>query len=216
MAEEGITMLGLQPSELFIVLIVSLLRFVIPVLLAVFLGYRLWSYLKRRDGLKRSDAVSGALGTAPSESPSLLVCISAHGLDDELAARGLSERERTVLQGVCAGKTLAALAEELGVSRSTVGTYCTRAYEKLGVDSKEAVQKELARLSCKHLLAAAGLSEREAEVAAFAADDVSVADIAAELVLSEATVSSHLQHAYAKLGVHSRSELLTMLRKALR
>ena len=216
MAEEGITMLGLQPSELFIVLIVSMLRFVIPVLIAVFLGYRLWSYLKRRDGLKRPDAVSGALGTAPPESPSLLACISAHGLDDELAARGLSERERTVLQGVCAGKTLAALAEELGVSRSTVGTYCTRAYEKLGVDSKEAVQKELARLSCKHLLAAAGLSEREAEVAAFAADDVSVADIAAELVLSEATVSSHLQHAYAKLGVHSRSELLTMLRKALR
>lgn len=149
---------------------------------------------------------------AASSVPSaLLARIVSHGLDEALAARGLSERERTVLQGVCDGKTFAALAEELGVSRSTVGTYCTRAYEKLGVSSKEAAQAELVRLTWRSLLTATGLSEREAEVAALAADGTATSDIAATLVVSEATVSSHLQQAYAKLGVHSRTELMTLL-----
>lgn len=205
-------MIGLQPGELGVVLVISLLRFIVPALLVAFVAYLLWRNLKRRDEQKRADVGTETSHATPSETPSLMACISSHGLDDELTAHGLSERERSVLQGVCAGKTLSVLADEVGVSRSTAGTYCTRAYEKLGVASKEEAQKELARLSCKRLLTTAGLSEREAEVAAFAADDLSAADIAAELVLSEATVSSHLQHAYTKLGVHSRSELLAMLR----
>lgn len=149
---------------------------------------------------------------APVSAPAaLLARIASHSADEALAARGLSERERTVLQGVCDEKTFAALAEELGVSRSTVGTYCTRAYEKLGVSSKEDAKAELARLTRCGLLAAAGLSERETEVAVLAADGTATSDIAATLVVSEATVSSHLQQAYAKLGVHSRTELMTLL-----
>jgi len=35
--------------------------------------------------------------------------------------------------------------------------------------------------------------------------------IAASLVLSENTVESHLAHAYEKLGVHNRGELLARL-----
>ena len=205
-------MLGLQPGELLVVLIVYLLRFVVPVLLVAFIAYLLWRNFKRRDDQAQADGAAGALNAATSESPSLLARISAHGLDDELVARGLSERERAVLQGVCAGKTLAALADELDVSRSTVGTYCTRAYEKLGVDSKETAQKELARLSCKRLLMTTGLSEREAEAAVLAADGMSDADIAAKLVISEATVGSHLQQTYAKLGIHSRSELAGLVK----
>ena len=205
-------MIGLQPGELFIVLVVSLLRFVVPVLLVAFIAYLLWRNLKRRDDRGQTDSAAVASSAVASESSPLLKCISARGLDDELVARGLSERERAVLQGVCAGKTLAALADELDVSRSTVGTYCTRAYEKLDVDSKEAAQKELTRLRCKRPLMTAGLSEREAEVAALAADGMSDADIAAKLVISEATVGSHLQQAYAKLGVHSRSELAGLVK----
>lgn len=58
-------------------------------------------------------------------------------LERELAAQGLTERERIIVLGVLAGKTHAKIAEELYLSRSTVGTYCSRAYEKLGVASRE-------------------------------------------------------------------------------
>lgn len=52
-------------------------------------------------------------------------------------ACGLSERERSVLLGSLQGRSLAQLAQELGVSRSTAGTYRLRAYTKLGVESLE-------------------------------------------------------------------------------
>lgn len=232
--------------EWFVILYMVALR-VLFLLLVVFIVYRFWNYLKRRDarirekksrraqdaapekrggcsaGPQNSDAefggeqdvassVNGEEGQSASPMTlQLLSRISSHGLDEVLAARGLSERESTVLQGICSGKTLAALAEELGVSRSTVGTYCTRAYEKLGVSSKEAARVGLVRLRREHLLVAAGLSDREAEVAVLAADNISTADIAAKLVISEATVNSHLQQAYTKLDVRSRAEVAELL-----
>lgn len=56
-----------------------------------------------------------------------------------LLDRGLTERERVIVMGIYAGKTHAELARELYLSRSTVGTYCKRAYEKLGVADKDAL-----------------------------------------------------------------------------
>lgn len=50
---------------------------------------------------------------------------------------GLSPREREVAQGLLAGATVRRLAEDLGISRGTVGTYCSRVYEKAGVASRE-------------------------------------------------------------------------------
>ena len=58
-------------------------------------------------------------------------------IDRLLAERNLTDRERDILVGIYQGKTQAQLAEELFLSRSTIGTYCTRAYEKLGVASKD-------------------------------------------------------------------------------
>lgn len=60
-------------------------------------------------------------------------------LEHALLDRGLTERERAIVMGVYAGKTHAELAQELYLSRSTVGTYCKRAYEKLGVADKDAL-----------------------------------------------------------------------------
>lgn len=58
-------------------------------------------------------------------------------------AYGLSERERSVLLGSLQGRSLAQLAQELGVSRSTAGTYRLRAYTKLGVESLEGARELL-------------------------------------------------------------------------
>lgn len=50
-----------------------------------------------------------------------------------------------------------------------------------------------------------GLTPREAEVVALAGRGHSNAEIADRLVLAERTVHKHLEHAYEKLGVHSRA-----------
>jgi DNA-binding CsgD family transcriptional regulator len=51
------------------------------------------------------------------------------------------------------------------------------------------------------------LSRREREIVALSLAGESGPDIARALFLSERTVESHLAHAYAKLGVHSKLEL---------
>lgn len=59
-------------------------------------------------------------------------------------------------------------------------------------------------------LCEAGLTAREAEVVRLVALGRSNAHAAEALGLSERTVHKHLEHAYAKLGVHSRSEAATL------
>ena len=58
----------------------------------------------------------------------------------------------------------------------------------------------------------AELTIREAQVAALVASGRSNAEIARLLFLSSATVAKHLEHAYRKLRITSRSELAALLR----
>ena len=51
-----------------------------------------------------------------------------------------------------------------------------------------------------------GLTPREGEVIALIAAGLSNAQIALELVVSEATVKSHVNHIFAKAGVHDRAQ----------
>lgn len=55
------------------------------------------------------------------------------------------------------------------------------------------------------------LTQREAEIAAFAAQGLASRQIADKLYLSVRTVNNHLATAYTKLGVHSRDELAEVL-----
>lgn len=57
------------------------------------------------------------------------------------------------------------------------------------------------------------LTEREREVAQLVLGGVSNAAVAERLVLSEATVKTHLTRIYAKLGIRSRTELATRFRR---
>lgn len=57
----------------------------------------------------------------------------------------------------------------------------------------------------------ASLTSREVEILTWATRGISDAEIAGLLTISIGTVGKHLEHAYAKLGVHSRSEALALL-----
>ena len=54
----------------------------------------------------------------------------------------------------------------------------------------------------------AGLTAREAEVLGLIAAGLSNGEIAAELVIAEATVKTHINNAFAKIGVRNRIEAL--------
>ncbi|MDO5501881.1 MAG: response regulator transcription factor [Actinomycetia bacterium] len=60
----------------------------------------------------------------------------------------------------------------------------------------------------------AGLSERELDVLRLVGEGRTNRDIAKELFLSEATVKTHLVHAYGKLGVDNRISAVTAARDA--
>jgi pimeloyl-ACP methyl ester carboxylesterase/DNA-binding CsgD family transcriptional regulator len=61
--------------------------------------------------------------------------------------------------------------------------------------------------TARYAAGAEALSRREREIVALSLAGESGPDIARALFLSERTVESHLAHAYAKLGVHSKLEL---------
>ena len=59
-------------------------------------------------------------------------------------------------------------------------------------------------------LAPRDLTPQEARVAALAATGAGNAQIAGQLSVSVSTVETHLEHIYAKLGIHSRHELIAL------
>ena len=64
---------------------------------------------------------------------------------------------------------------------------------------------------CNSLAADKGLSQRESEVLALLAKGMSRQAIGERLLLSEATVKTHIYRIYAKLDVHSQTELAELL-----
>ena len=60
-----------------------------------------------------------------------------------------------------------------------------------------------------------GLTVREHEIAMLVADGLSNREIAHRLVISKRTVDAHIEHIFGKLGVSSRVQLATWLRRAL-
>lgn len=78
--------------------------------------------------------------------------------------------------------------------------------------ASEAPEDSLSRRACR-IGAAHGLSPRECEVFAMLAQGRSGPFICKRLVIAESTVKTHTARIYAKLGVHSKQELIDLLEK---
>lgn len=76
----------------------------------------------------------------------------------------------------------------------------------------DAARSELDRVGGRRPTPAGGLTPAELRAATLAAEGLSNKEIAQALVVGIATVEAHLSHAYAKLGVRSRSQLAARLR----
>ncbi|MGD0196734.1 MAG: AAA family ATPase [Solirubrobacteraceae bacterium] len=82
------------------------------------------------------------------------------------------------------------------------------AFAELGADGwAQRARSELARVGARRPGAAGKLTPAEQRVVELAIAGLSNKDIARELVVSVHTIEVHLSHAYAKLGIRSRSQL---------
>jgi non-specific serine/threonine protein kinase len=59
---------------------------------------------------------------------------------------------------------------------------------------------------------AAMLTSRERDIAKYVAQGLRNRQVAEQLVIAERTVETHLEHIYFKLAIHSRAQLIHMLR----
>ena len=71
-------------------------------------------------------------------------------------------------------------------------------------------RRELVLGRCEALAAEHGLTPRESEILGMLAQGLEPAQVESQLVLSHNTLKTHLRHLYAKLGVHTRDELMDM------
>jgi Response regulator containing a CheY-like receiver domain and an HTH DNA-binding domain len=82
------------------------------------------------------------------------------------------------------------------------------AFEELGAGGwTEQARSELDRVGGRRPSTRGSLTGAETRVAELAVAGLSNKEIAAKLVVSVHTVERHLKHAYAKLGIRSRSQL---------
>jgi DNA-binding CsgD family transcriptional regulator len=129
----------------------------------------------------------------------------------ERAVYGWDERVR-IWEGLAARLDLAQCLLRMnrhGDAASLIETARSRAHE-MGSAPLEARANELARLARARGSdgeAWRPLTVREFEVARLIAEGLTNAEIAAELVVSPRTVSAHVEHILAKLGVSRRTEI---------
>lgn len=91
------------------------------------------AYLGKRTG---SSELLGAIRDLHAGEVPSAKTVAAEQESDALT---LSAREREIMQGVIQGQTSRQIADELGITKSSVDTYRARIFRKLGVDNRAAL-----------------------------------------------------------------------------
>lgn len=151
----------------------------------------------------------GACGRDPMALPAfaltvLWACVGVGSMAGLAFMTSISERATAVTAAFLVATWVCVVAM---VALSRVGR-TERVVERVVPGDPEVVYVDRAEEQLRILGDEVGLSAREREVCALLVQGRSAARIGAELVLSENTVKTHLQNIYAKVGVHTKQELL--------
>jgi DNA-binding NarL/FixJ family response regulator len=92
------------------------------------------AYLGKRTG--SAELLAAIRRMHAGESPSSTSSLTPEPSNDALT---LSAREREIMQCVLQGQTSRQIADELGITKSSVDTYRARIFRKLGVDNRAAL-----------------------------------------------------------------------------
>jgi DNA-binding NarL/FixJ family response regulator len=156
-------------------------------------------------------------------------CERSISFADVATTKGLSTREQEVLSLLLRGRTLSRIGEELFLSTSAVKYHTQSLYRKFNTRSREGLLQAFGsqtaarvavpsadHINAKLLLLAErfSLTERETEALSLLAFGKTVSAITQDLGITENTAKTHIKRAYAKLGVHSKQEMIDLIEEA--
>lgn len=174
------------------------------------LGYRLAQTAGKLDG--RLYGALTALGTswaALASCPSDAAAAASEAIGELSGSgyKGFEARAAMQLGRALASTDRAAAASALGHAAAMFES-CGAASRRQGALDLLAGLGHPGRRTRGSMLGPSALSRREREVAGLAVAGLRTKEIARRLFIGERTVETHLEHAYAKLGVRSRLDLV--------
>ncbi|MFQ9741988.1 MAG: response regulator transcription factor [Slackia sp.] len=130
-----------------------------------------------------------------------------------LEGSGLSQDGTVLLISACAGVVVVCVCVLLWRSERAVNADWGAAGIEVASGERVMGPRERLILRCEQLARTHGLTARETEVLTLIAQRKTRSEIEQELFLSQNTVKTHVRHVYAKIGVHSKSDVYELVGK---
>lgn len=128
-----------------------------------------------------------------------------------LEGSGLSQDGTVLLISACAGVVVVCACVLLWRSERAVNADWGAAGIEVASGERVMGPRERLILRCEQLARTHGLTARETEVLTLIAQRKTRSEIEQELFLSQNTVKTHVRHIYAKLGIHSKSDVYELV-----
>lgn len=128
-----------------------------------------------------------------------------------LEGSGLSQDGTVLLISACAGVVVVCVCVLLWRSERAVNADWGAAGIEVASGERVMGPRERLILRCEQLARTHGLTARETEVLTLIAQRKTRSEIEQELFLSQNTVKTHVRHIYAKLGIHSKSDVYELV-----
>lgn len=124
---------------------------------------------------------------------------------------GLSQDGTVLLASACAGIVVVCVCVLLWRSERAVNADWGAAGMEIASGERVVGPRERLILRCEQLAQMHGLTARETEVLTLIAQRKTRSEMEQELFLSQNTVKTHVRHIYAKLDIHSKSDVYELI-----